>query len=198
MKDIIGLAVLAWPTVLLVIVGLMFLAVVPLAVRYAKKHGRSKWRWGIGAFLLVYLPIFWDWIPTVAVHQYYCVKDSGFWVYKTLDQWDKENPGVMEGLHQTVQPSQKTSYGDLDILDERFAIETHRHQPIPFLTTNIAERRFVDRNTGDILEKAVEVRSGVGNKATGGGVKFWLNQKPCVATEFWKFTAQLEHMRGRK
>jgi hypothetical protein len=56
----------------------------------------------------------------------------------------------------------------------------------------------VDRKTGEILEKAVDVGSGVGNMVTGGGLKFWLNQKPCAATEFWKFTAQLEHMRGTK
>jgi hypothetical protein len=146
----------------------------------------------------MYSIVFWDFIPTVAVHQFYCAKDSGFWVYKTLEQWKVENPGVMEMLHQTLQPTQKTSYGDVDMLDERFSIETHRRQPVPLLTTNIAERRFVDRKTGEILGKSIDVGSGVGNMATGGGLKFWLNQTPCAATEFWKFTAQLEQMRGTK
>ncbi len=98
MKDILGLLMLVWPLTLLVLIAITFFVVVPLAVKHAAKHGRSKWRWGIGAFLLVYLPIFWDWIPTVAVHQFYCAKDSGFWVCKTLEQWKAENPGVMEGL----------------------------------------------------------------------------------------------------
>jgi hypothetical protein len=35
----------------------------------------------------MYLIPFWDWLPTVAAHRYYCWKDSGFAVSKTLDQW---------------------------------------------------------------------------------------------------------------
>ncbi|MGC2047702.1 MAG: hypothetical protein WA635_03735 [Gallionella sp.] len=65
---------------------LISLGVVAWAASYAKKHGKSVKRWGWGAALVMYLIPFWDWIPTVAVHQYYCAKDSGFWVYKTLDQ----------------------------------------------------------------------------------------------------------------
>ena len=177
---------------------LISIGVVLWAISHAKKNGKSAKRWGWGAALVMYMIPFWDWIPTVAMHQYYCAKDSGFWVYKTLDQWKAENPGVMETLHQTLQQNQMTPYGDVDILDERFVIETNRRQPISFLPTSISERRFIDRKTGDILEKAVDVGSGVGNIATGGGLKFWLNQKPCAAMEFWKFTAQLEHMRGQK
>ncbi len=177
---------------------LISIGVVSWAVKYAKKHGKSAKRWGWSAALIMYLIPFWDWIPTVITHQYYCSTEAGFWVYKTPEQWMKENPGVMETLHQTLQPSQKTPYGDIDILDERFAIETSRRQPIPFLPTSISERRFVDRNTGEILGKTTDVGSGVGNIATGGGFKFWLNQEPCAAMEFWKFTAQLEHMRGQK
>ena len=188
----------------LVIVGalalylLIAIAVVIGAVKYAKQNGKSAKRWGWSAALVMYLIPFWDWMPTVAVHQYYCATESGFWTYKTLDQWNAENPGVMEGLHQTLQSRQKTSYGDVHILDERFAIETYRRQTIMVLPTSISERRFVDRKTGEILAKTVDVGSGVGNIATGGGLKFWLNQKPCAAMEFWKFTAQLQNMRGKK
>lgn len=188
----------------LVILGVMglylliSLGVVAWAISHAKKSGKSAKRWGWGAALVMYLIPFWDWIPTVATHQFYCAKDSGFWVYKTLDQWKVENPGVIEGLHQILEPIQPMPYGDLQILDERFAIETHRSTPVTLLPTEIAERLVVDRKTGEILEKTVDVGSGVGNMVTGGGVKFWLNQKPCIATELGKFTAQLEHMRGQK
>ena len=177
---------------------LISLVVVAWAVNHALDRGKHPIPWAAGAALVMFMIPCWDWIPTVVAHKYYCEKDSGFWVYKTLDQWKAENPGVMEGLHQTLQPSQKTAYGDVDVLDERFVIETHRRKPIPFLTTNVAERRIIDRKTGEILEKTVDVGSGVGNMATGGGVKFWLNQEPCASTEFWKFTAQLERMRGTK
>lgn len=77
---------------------LISVGVVLWAIRYAKKNGKSVKKWGWGAVLVMYLIPFWDWIPTVAVHQFYCAKDAGFWVYKTLDQWKGENPGVMETL----------------------------------------------------------------------------------------------------
>lgn len=177
---------------------LISLVVVAWAISHAKRRGKSAIRWGLSAALVMYLIPFWDWMPTVAVHQYYCAKDSGFWVYKTLEQWKTENPGVMEGLHQILVPNQQLPNGDLSILDERFAIETHRHKPIPFLSTSIAERLLVDRKTGEVLAKGVDVGSGVGYMATGGGFKFWLNQEPCIAQGIWNLSSEIQNMRGQK
>lgn len=173
---------------------LVSLIVVIVVAAWAGRRARSRFGWGFGAALMMYNLVFWDWIPTVYVHKYYCEKEAGFWVYKTLDQWKAENPGVMEGLHQILQPSQKTSYGDVDILDERFAIETHRRKPVPQITTSIAERRLVDRKTGEILVKTIDV--GSGNTAVGGGLQFWLKQVPCISENFWGFVKQLGQMRG--
>lgn len=77
--------------------------VVRWAIRHARKNGKSAKLWGFGAGFVMYNLVFWDWIPTVAVHQYYCAKESGFWVYKTLDQWKAENPGVMEELDNKLE-----------------------------------------------------------------------------------------------
>src|SRR5512139_2322074 len=77
---------------------LISLGVVMWAISHAKKSGRSVKRWGWGAVLVMYMIPLWDWVPTVAVHQFYCAKDAGFWVYKTPDQWRVENPGVLETL----------------------------------------------------------------------------------------------------
>jgi len=82
----------------LVIYGLVSIVVVLLAIRHAKKNGKSATRWGWGAALVMYLIPFWDWLRTVAMHQYNCATQSGFWVYKTPEQWMKENPGIMESL----------------------------------------------------------------------------------------------------
>lgn len=187
----------------LVIIGvlavylLISIAVVICAIKHAKNNGKSAKRWGWSAALVMYLIPFWDWMPTVAVHQYYCKTESGFWVYKTLDQWKKENPGVAETL--VAQRSiQATPYGELQILDERFSIQTHRNKPIPLITTNIVERRLVDSKTGMILAKGIDVGSGVGNIATGGGVKFWLNQRPCVEQGIWQFAAEIQKLREVK
>lgn len=87
--------------IVLVVIGLYLLisvGVVRWAISYAKKNGKSVKRWGWGAALVMYLLVFWDWIPTVVAHKYYCSTEAGFWVYKTPEQWKKENPGVMETL----------------------------------------------------------------------------------------------------
>ena len=77
---------------------LISIAVVFGTGRHAKKRGKSALRWGAGAALIMYLIPFWDWLPTVAAHQYYCRTEAGFWVYKSVEQWNLENPGVMETL----------------------------------------------------------------------------------------------------
>lgn len=181
MKDILGLLVLAWPLTLLVLIGITFLVVVPMAVRYAAKHGRSKWRWGIGAFLLVYLPIFWDWIPTVATHQYYCAKDSGFWVYKTLDQWKAENPGVMEGLvYNKGAPS--TRQGDMDtftdtyLLNQRISFIVQQLRVFPWLPVYRIEETVADVQGNDVLARDTTFGS---YDRIGSSLKFWMRIERC-------------------
>lgn len=180
---------------------LISVLVVRWAIRHARANGKSVKGWGWGAALVMYLLVFWDWIPTVAVHQYYCAADSGFWVYKTLDQWKAENPGVMETL-VAQRAIERMPYGDLQTLDERFAIETHRRTPIPLLSTEIAERSLVDRKTGAVLAKGIDVGSGYGNLAVGAdswqAYKFWLRQKPCVVNGIWNLSTELQNMRGKK
>ena len=77
---------------------LISIGVVAWAIWYARKHNKNIWLWGFGAAFIMYNLVFWDWIPTVVAHKYYCSSEAGFWVYKTLDQWKAENPGVLEGL----------------------------------------------------------------------------------------------------
>jgi len=79
------------------------IVVVILAAKVAKKQGRSPWRWGGAAALVMYLLVFWDHIPTILAHKYYCEKEAGFWAYKTVDQWKAENPGVAETLDRRVE-----------------------------------------------------------------------------------------------
>ena len=185
MKDIIGLAVLAWPLSLLTIIGLAFLVVVSLAVRYAKKHGRSKWRWGIGAFLLVYLAILWDWIPTVVAHKYYCEKEAGFWVYKTLEQWKAENPGVMETLvankgAPSTRQGDMQNYTDTYFLNTRFNwVVKHNGQ---FLFNRWRhEQEVVDVMTGVVLARYIDFSTSQERQQAGySGWKFWLANRNCV------------------
>jgi len=110
----------------IVIIGVMGLyllisiGVVAWAINYAKKNGKSAKRWGWGAALVMYMIPFWDWIPTVATHQFYCAKDSGFWVYKTFDQWKAENPGVIGTLTTQQVPPHLFEGNENDLISTTF------------------------------------------------------------------------------
>ena len=146
-----------------------------------QEHGCSKWRWGIGAFLLVYLPIFWDWIPTVVVHKYYCDKEAGVWVYKTLDQWKTENPGVMETLVANKGEISKRQ-GDMDNYTDTYSLN-HRinkiikqQQVLSWLPVNRREQTIVDAKTNQVLGRYVDFGS---YSREWDGLKFWLGMQRC-------------------
>ena len=93
-------------------IGLIALAVVALLLalaawafrwgyRFARRKGKSaamSTAWGLGAVLLLSLPITWDAIPTWIAFEYYAKEEAGITVLKTLAQWKVENPGVAETL----------------------------------------------------------------------------------------------------
>lgn len=87
-----GLAYLAAFVVYLII----SLVVVHLVASRGKTW-KSRLLLGVIAALVMYNLVFWDYLPTKWVHEYYCKKESGFWVYKTAEQWRKENPDVVVG-----------------------------------------------------------------------------------------------------
>ena len=61
---------------------------------WAKANNKKAWVWGGLAALVMYNLVFWDLIPTLVMHKYYCDTQAGFWVYKTPEQWKAENPDV--------------------------------------------------------------------------------------------------------
>lgn len=184
------------------------LVVVLLAARAAKKKGRSPWRWGGAAALVLYLLVFWDHIPTVVAHKYYCATEAGFWIHKTLEQWKAENPGVADTLtwreipdrSDTIQlPGGATRY----ILNERFIWEIHRRH-LPFLPTTISEELVIDQKTADILVRRISVGSSYGNLAVGSNdwrvFKFWLSLDSCIPEPktFGFFLTEVKRMGAKK
>lgn len=67
---------------------------VKFASRWAERHGRSPRLWGFIAGLAMYSLVFWDLIPTLALHRYYCASDAGFTLYQPLEQWKQAHPGI--------------------------------------------------------------------------------------------------------
>lgn len=172
-----GLAVLVVFGVYLLISFL----VVRWAIGYARKNGKSAKRWGWGAAFVMYSIVFWDWIPTVVVHQYYCAKDSGFWVYKTLDQWKAENPGGMETLvankgTPSTHQGDEENYSLIEIVNQRFNRITISSRLVSFLPVHRYEQQLVDVKNEDLLARQI----GFGSyDRSWGGLKFWTSIQHC-------------------
>ena len=73
----LGLMLLLAFGVYLAVSGLVVL----LAARWARRHNRRPWIWGGLAAFAMYNMVFWDLIPTLAMHKYYCAAEAGLWVY---------------------------------------------------------------------------------------------------------------------
>ncbi len=185
-----GLAFLVFFAVYL----LVSIAAVRGAIGYARKNGKSAKRWGWGTAFIMYSLVFWDWIPTVAVHQYYCAKDSGFWVYKTLDQWKAENPGVMEGLvNNRSEPGthvgDEVNYINTTFWNERFNSRLKINRIAPPLVIHRHEYEIFDTKSHEVLARQIDFGS---HDQGWGGIKFWTSIQRCPSGQsneinFWKF-----------
>lgn len=191
---------------ILLIVGAVYLVVMVLVTRatyrWAKNKGLSKvkcWLAAAGGFLIVYLPVFWDHIPTLIAHQYYCATKAGFWIYKTPEQWKKENPGVAETLTYSKLSQAFSDPKDGTIitsLNERFE-DKRSYTHLSFIPVTIFTDVISDRITSELLVKHVTAGTGYGNPMTGSdprSMKFWLSLGPCEGEAFQLYK-QYESMR---
>jgi len=148
------------------------------AYRWAGKRGLPKGKRflvAIGGFLIIYLPLFWDHIPTLASQQYACRTEAGFWVYKTVDQWKAENPGVMETL---VAFNDGRSGGGGYILNQRFNWAVKKNGPLPFNRWRW-EHTIVDSKNNNVLARYVDFSTGNGNIGGEPPLRFWLQNGHC-------------------
>lgn len=176
---------------LYLIVGVIYLVVLVMvtrsAYRWAVRKGLSRSKRFLataGGFLIVYLPVFWDHIPTLVMHKYYCEKEAGFWVYKTLDQWKAENPGVIEGLVSN-KGQVRNFLGDLNnftrtgFMNQRFLYIT-RHQGPLLINRWRMETEIVDGNNNEILAREIDFSTSQERRQAGySGWKFWLDKSHC-------------------
>lgn len=160
------------------------IAVVAFAARAAKRNGKSPWRWGGGAALVMYLLVFWDHIPTLVAHKYYCEKEAGFWVYKTVEQWKAENPGVMETLISN-RGQVRNFVGDMNnstrtgFMNQRFLFIAKYHGPL-LINRWRTEAEIVDSKTKEVLAREIDFStSQIRRQAGWSGWKFWLDARQC-------------------
>lgn len=209
--------------------GLMFilvygtcLLVVPAALgiavwRWAIKRDKPQaWRWGIAAALIIPAWAFWDYYPTKWTHEYYCEKEAGFWVYKTLDQWKAENPGVMETLVEANNnspegmspnwPTENWNGKKIASINQRFGMLYKNHlsnseESRLFLNVWRWKTELVDKNTGIVLARQVDFSTGNGYLGSAMlPVKFWLQSDGCIGGREYskRFGEFLKQFRGAK
>lgn len=180
----------------LVVYAIVLAAGTWFAYRWAAKRSLSLGKRCLVAasgFLVVYLPVFWDHIPTLIAHKYHCEKEAGLRISKTVEQWKAENPGVVETLtwSEASSTSQLADGATRLDLNERVFLDTRRRH-LPFLPTTISEDLIVDRKTQDVLAQQITVGSSYGNIGVSGdwrALKFWLSLDGCPqAAEMRRFS----------
>ena len=148
--------------------GLIFIAVIALyfmvlvgcsiaGYKIAAKRNLSTGKRWLGVaigFALIFLPVFWDVIPTLWLHRHYCETEGGFTVYKTLEQWKLENPGAVEALSRKSElrlydPKRSNRFWST----QRFYTDVVR-SPASHAVGK-TEETFVDAVTGQMLARSV-------------------------------------------
>lgn len=160
------------------------------AARWAKKHGRSAWKWGGLAVFVMYNLVFWDFIPTLVAHKYYCETQAGFWVYKTPEQWRQENLGVAETLTrkepadeykiEKVGNGVSTTYA----INQRIKVLNRVTHATPLLNERRNEALLIDGKTNLVLTRKVSFAAGRSSGAPNSvsDFRFWVNFKECSGT----------------
>lgn len=140
------------------------------AIHWAKASNRKPWLWGGLTAFVMYNLVFWDLIPTLVMHKYYCATQAGFWVYKTPEEWKAENPGEMATLKQSLSPNLLGIESPESVktwLNQRFYNETKRTKFLHSL--NRTENKFFDAGNSQLLARSVDFYRGVGNLIVSDG-----------------------------
>src|SRR5690606_12988284 len=118
-------------------------------------------------FLIMYLIPFWDLIPTLVMHKYYCSAQAGFWVYKTPEEWAEENPGILETLTAYEKPiNANLSIGLVSQRNDQFG-RLFDITEIGELSIKKQRTLVVDVKSGKILAENIDFSRGFGQLALG-------------------------------
>lgn len=163
-----------------IVYALLTILVSVYAARKARQRDIAGWKWGVPTAFVMYLIVFWDHVPTLVAHKYYCDKESGFKVHKTLEQWKRENPGAAETLTYQKFPESK---GDRDRyvrhLNQRFDFIFTR--TLVFLSVKQMKHQIIDTSNNEVLAEYIDYSSGGGFQNAHDLVdyKLWLVINSC-------------------
>lgn len=156
------------------------------AVKVARRLGVNTWTFGVPVALIMYLIVFWDHIPTLVMHSYYCETEAGFWVYKTPEEWGRENPAELEKLmpwaasriYGTDKVEFELNGGMVRQYNDRFGLWSFSAKSkASILQIGQRESGIVDVETGDYIVYQRDFISGPRNPDTVW--KAWLKNDSC-------------------
>lgn len=169
--------------------GLMF-----VAVRFAWRTGRfdggsrsKAFSLAFVAFLIIYLPVFWDHIPTLVVHRYMCAKDAGFTAFVDANVWHEKNAEVVSAVNRLPRKEREASF-KLPHKSQGFdhyvgfgglLRNDYKHESVTsWLTVQRFEQRVADARSGESLAVSIDYRAGKGSL---NDLRRWLEIESCVA-----------------
>lgn len=169
----------------------IWVLVIVLAAYLGWRFTKSKtvmFAMGTTALIAMYWPVFGDLIPTLWAHKQLCEREAGFKIYVTPEQWDKENPGVLDTLHprvlETLHPNENYIVeNNITMSNQRLGISISLIQ-IPDVAVKKLTESIIDVKTGKTLFQVIDFGRGYGNLAVGGeqgSFKFWLYSNSCLS-----------------
>jgi hypothetical protein len=140
------------------------------AYRIAQKYGQ-RGRWGATlAALLLLGPIFWDWLPTLALHQYYCAKDAGYWQYQSPQQWLAQHPEArgedwsrLYRAHGKTGPLQDINKNTFRSWASRWMYVEQTESIMWFETISRREQKLVSAKENIVIARSVDYFRGKKN-----------------------------------
>jgi hypothetical protein len=176
------------------------------AADWAKANNKKPWVWGGLAAFMMYNLVFWDLIPTLVMHKYYCSTQAGFWVYKTPEQWLKENPeltkedlktdgeldswvsGMKPQWRFPRKPLESNPKRNFDTVNKRIYLDSDYERNISkFLPISKFTNTVVDAKNNEKLSQLTTYGSGYPSAMTSGGFsgfKTWLKTSNCSGLNF--------------
>jgi hypothetical protein len=144
------------------------------------------------------------------MHRYYCATEAGLWVYKTPEQWVKENPGVMETL---VDNSPNRKYPNwpeatlggkkIESVNQRIGIYRRDHlrnlgEGELFVNVWRWQVEIVDTKSSEVLARQIDFSSGNGYIGGPPPLKYWLQDTGCdkLVDDSTRLGEFLEQLRG--
>jgi hypothetical protein len=166
--------------VLFVVYLLISFAVVNAVIEKAKKNKRSALGWGLLASFVMYNLVFWDWIPSLALHHDYCSTEARRAIYISPELWlEQQNlNGTELMLGKAERRSSRSNNSSIYPMNSRVNYVITKEVRWPKILR--FETKYIDVKTNAVLAKSVDFESGGCSRNNSiMDYRFWMNRCGC-------------------